>query len=74
MRECWLCDKKLEDKFELHHMEYGDHSVDSESLVVLCKSCHNRIHHVTVTLTTDNRLEFHGVALDLLEAKLKKGE
>ena len=43
--QCWLCDKKLEDKFELHHMEYGDHSVESESLVVLCKSCHNRIHH-----------------------------
>lgn len=67
---CWLCGKEL-DKFELHHMEYGDHSVNSDSLVVLCKSCHNRIHHVTVTLNKSNELEFHGVALDLLEKKLK---
>lgn len=70
---CWLCEGKL-DKFELHHMEYGDHSVNSDSLVVLCKSCHNRIHHITVTLDKENNLEYHGVALDLLKKKLEKGE
>ena len=72
--KCWLCSKKLDEKFELHHMEYGDHAVNSDSLVVMCKSCHNRIHHITVTLDKENNLEFHGVALDLLEQKLKKGE
>ena len=72
--QCWLCEKKLEEKFELHHMKYGDHVVNSDSLVVMCKSCHNRTHHVTVTLDKENNLEFHGVALDLLEQKLKKGE
>ena len=71
---CWLCNEKLEEKFELHHMEYGDHSVESDSLVVLCKSCHNRIHHVTVTMTKDNKLEFHGLALELLKKKIKEGE
>ena len=75
--QCWLCNKKLEevgDRFQLHHMEYGDHSVESETLVVLCTSCHNRIHHVTVTLTKENKLEFHGIALELLEKKTKEGE
>jgi hypothetical protein len=65
---CWLCGQEME-RFDLHHLTPNDHDPESKNLVALCKSCHNQIHHVTVTLDEEGNIAFYGKALDLLKEK-----
>lgn len=67
---CWLCGERLESRFELHHLDYDDHDVFSEKVVALHSGCHRRIHHITVSISEDGQLSFHGKALELLKEKL----
>ncbi len=66
---CWLCGKRMRDKFQLHHLDYGDHSPESKRLIPLHPRCHNFMHHIQVSVTADGFLSFHGRALDLLKKK-----
>ena len=67
---CWLCGKDLgEEKFNLHHTKEGDRSIQSEAVVVLCLSCHNRIHSITAHVTNEGFITFSGAAIDLLKNK-----
>ena len=66
--KCWLCGEPKE-RYHLHHKEFGDHSVDTDDLVVLCSSCHTMVHGITVSWQEDGTLTFHGRALDLLKEK-----
>lgn len=67
--KCWLCGERFSGCFDLHHLVHGDHSVESSSVVALCKKCHNHIHRVMVTANPDGTLSFHGAAIDLLIGK-----
>lgn len=66
---CWLCGKPLDGLYDLHHLKYGDHDPQSKELVALCKSCHNKIHHITANIEADGSLSFHGEAINLLKEK-----
>lgn len=63
---CWLCGEDFGQRYDIHHLDYGDYSPYSENVVALCRSCHNHIHHVTVSVNEDGELTFHGKAIDLL--------
>jgi hypothetical protein len=72
-RVCWLCGKRVKGSFQVHHLDYGDHSPESVRLVLLHPGCHNLIHHTQVCIAEDGTLSFHGKALDLIKEKHMKG-
>ena len=68
---CWLCEQPL-DRYQAHHKEHGDHSSVSKDVVVLCISCHSRVHGITVCWNDKGQFTFHGKALELLRSKYEK--
>ena len=71
---CWLCEKPLIGRYQVHHLDYGDRAVQSQRVVPLHGSCHLSIHRVTVCVAEDGTLSFHGKALDLIKEKHMKGK
>lgn len=65
-KRCWLCKGKIDGRFQLHHLDFGDHSVRSERLAALHFQCHNLMHGVTVSISKRGRLSFYGRGLDYL--------
>ena len=66
-KKCWLCNKDLNGKFQAHHK--CENKKEHGEILVMCPTCHNLIHHITVHIHDDGSLTFHGKALEYLKEK-----
>lgn len=66
-KNCWLCRKKIEAKFDLHHLDGGQDS-KSPLVVALHPKCHNYMHGVSILYDGD-KFRLEGKALKLLKRR-----